>query len=654
MYDTTLRDGSQGEGMSLSCDDKLKIARELDAKLGVHYIEAGWPGSNPKDAEFFARARAELPLRHGAKLVAFGATRRKRTTCAADSQVQALLEAATPAITIVGKAWDFHVEQILDATLEENLAMIGDTVAYLKARKRGAGDERAEVMLDAEHFFDGYKSNPEYALACLRAAADAGADCLVLCDTNGGSTPWEVERVVREVHARFTTDDETPSAVRIGIHCHNDMELAVANSLAAVRGGATVVQGCVNGYGERTGNANLMSIIPTLHLRLGYRVLRLPEADALRQLTPLSRFVDEAANKPHVPSRPYVGESAFAHKGGLHVAAVMKHPRSYQFIEPELVGNRQRVLVSELSGRGNVASKMREFMRSAGAADRASFDEHDPVWRARLEQVLARVKALENKGFSFEGAEASLEMMIRRAAPDYEAPFEMLDFSVFTSNKRVLFVNHDGCFAPAEREDEQADEARRNGGHARVVGVDLHASAANSTESGSGGGNRVPLFSTSIGTDTARELTRDPSVAVWRNEAQTQALVKLLVHDDDDDDHHQQQQQRGADAKKKRVVLEAAEGNGPLDAVNCALRKALLPTFPQLQHVALDDYKVRILDQQSATAATTRVMIGFKDGRTLRSLTAVSADSNVIVASVNALIDGLESCLLPRRAEREH
>jgi 2-isopropylmalate synthase len=604
IYDTTLRDGTQGEGISLSCQDKIRIATELDTKLGVAYIEAGWPGSNPKDELFFQRAKQELSpsLRH-AKLVAFGATRHKCARCETDPQLAALLRAETPTVTIVAKVWDFQVLRILGTTLEENLSMILETVAFLKAANR-------EVMLDAEHFFDAFRANPTYAMRCLETAVTAGVDVLVLCDTNGAATPWDIEQAVTAVRRHIAA-----KAVRLGIHCHNDMEMAVANSVAAVRAGATIVQGCANGYGERTGNANLMSLIPVLQLQLGYAVV--PSIEHLRNLTAVSRFVDEVANRPHVPWRPFVGESAFAHKGGLHVAAMLKDARSYQFMDPSIVGNRPRVLVSELSGRGNIQSKLRSL--------NLAMDDKDPVWKARIGQVLERVKLLENKGFTFEGAEASLAMMWRRAASDYSAPFELLDFSVYTGNKRVLFVNHEGCFTPQEDADGGLAAPAAN---SKPLGQELFGSGRDPALTLTGG----PLFVTPPGNtnlpawNSSRELARDPSIAVWRNETHTHAVIKVLVH--------------GA-----APVLECAEGNGPVDAVNGALRRALLRSFPALEQIILEDYKVRILDSESATAAITRVMVSFHDRKRGIRYTTVSADTNIIVASVNALVDGLEYAL---------
>lgn len=534
IYDTTLRDGSQGEGISLSVHDKLLIAERLDA-FGMQYIEGGWPGSNPKDAAFFA----ECPPLRNSRLVAFGSTRYKNTTCEKDANVQALMESGTPVVTLVGKAWDMQVRVVLEASLEENLAMISESVAYFHSHGR-------EVMLDAEHFYDGYKASPVYAMQCLKAAVDAGVDVLVLCDTNGGSVPWEIEQITAAVVEAF------PS-VRVGVHCHNDMELAVANSISAVHAGATLVQGTVNGYGERTGNANLMSIVPTLQLKMAHSCV----GDALVDITSLSRFVDEIANQPHVSSRPFVGSSSFAHKGGLHVAAVLKDADTYQHIDPAAVGNQRRVLVSELSGRRNILTKAKELglMETTGK-------QQD--WNSRAKAVLEQVKELENKGYSFEGAEASLELMLRRTVEGYRPPFELLDFSVTTDNKRVQYSDN----------------------------------------------------------------PEDPP----SNMSVTQATVKLALLGPED----------GGDTCPTKVCLEVAEGNGPVDAVNGALGKALLAVYEPLRSVTLSDYKVRILDNQSATAATTRVLVEFTDSKTGRQWTTVYAHANIIVASVNALMDGFE------------
>jgi 2-isopropylmalate synthase len=400
LYDTTLRDGSQREDISLSVEDKLTIAHRL-AAFGMHYIECGWPGSNPKDADFFARAnRMNLP----ARLAAFGRTRLANAGCDDDANLRALIEAGTPAVTLVGKSWDYHVTHVLKTTFSENLAMIRDSVAWIKARGR-------EVVFDAEHFYDGFLANPDYALATLAAAAEAGADWLVLCETNGGKLPWEIETITREVAARLP-------GVRLGVHCHNDTGCAVANSLAAVRSGATMVQGTVNGYGERVGNADLVTILPNLQLKMGHTVV--PE-ERLRELTSLSRFVAEVVNLKHDDHQPYTGHSAFAHKGGIHVAAILKSPDTYQHIDPEQVGNEMRSVTSELSGRGNIQLQAR----------RMGLDLDNEAAR----HVLAQIKSLEHEGFTFEAAEASVELMFHRLDPAYVRPFELLDYFVITERR---------------------------------------------------------------------------------------------------------------------------------------------------------------------------------------------------------------------------
>ncbi|MBC7097868.1 citramalate synthase [Candidatus Bipolaricaulota bacterium] len=507
LYDTTLRDGAQGEGVSFSLADKLRIARRL-SELGVHYIEGGWPGANPKDTELFARAR-DLDLGE-AKLVAFGSTRRAGLPPEKDPCLSALLAAGTPAVAVVGKSWTLHVDQVLRTSRKENLRMIADSVAFLKEREK-------EVIFDAEHFFDGFFEDPEYALATLERAADAGADWLVLCDTNGGTLPWQVEKVVREVRREFPH-------VPLGIHAHNDCELAVANTLVAVRAGVSLVQGTVNGYGERCGNANLCSVIPNLQLKLGLEVL---PKEKLRELTHLSYFVAELANLAPSPYQPYVGRAAFAHKGGIHVDALAKAPRSYRHIDPELVGNSDRVLVSELSGRTNILVKAREL--------------GETLSREEAARLLEEVKALEKKGFQFEAAEGSLSLLIRRARPDWRPPFELLDFLVLVEKR------------------------------------------------------------------TGKEIL-------------SEATVKVRVGDE--------------------VIHTAAEGNGPVNALDRAIRKALIPFWPQLSHVRLTDYKVRILNGQAGTEATVRVLIVASDGR--RQWATVGSSPNIIEASWQALADSLE------------
>jgi 2-isopropylmalate synthase len=519
IYDTTLRDGAQGEGVSFSLEDKLKVTQRLD-ELGFAYIEGGWPGSNAKDAEFFRRVR-DLPLRQ-ARIAAFGATRRAGVSCEADPQIALLLEAETPVVTLVGKTWDLHVYRVLETTLDENLAMIADSVRYLTGQGRA-------VFYDAEHFFDGYKANPEYALATVRAAYEAGAERLVLCDTNGGSLPWEVEEIVGAVRAYLegtATQNERPPC--LGIHTHNDGGLAVANALAAVRAGCVQVQGTINGYGERVGNCNLCTLIPDLQLKMGLDCL---DDAGLQRLTELARFVSETANLAPDPHQPYVGASAFAHKGGIHVAAILKAEESYQHIDPGLVGNQKRVLVSELSGRGNLVYKAREFGLEAEGGE--------------VRQVLADIKDMESRGFYFEGAEASVALMLHRLQRDYRAPFDLIDFMVVVEHRQGR-----GLFA--------------------------------------------------------------------------EASVKVRVGGE--------------------VAHTVAEGNGPVNALDRALRKALLPHYPKLAEVHLTDYKVRILDGDAATSATTRVIIDTRNRHS--SWSTVGSSSNIIESSWQALSDSMEYALL--------
>jgi 2-isopropylmalate synthase len=512
LYDTTLRDGAQREGISFSLDDKLKIARRLD-RLGVSYIEGGWPGSNPKDMAFFQEAPG-LPLER-AVVVAFGSTRRAGVSAEEDANIQALVAAGTSAVALVGKSWDLHVREVLNTTLDENLRIIASSVRHLKALGR-------EVIYDAEHFFDGYAANPAYAMQTLAAAAEGGADVLVLCDTNGGGLPSAIAAAVAEVR-RATT-------VPLGIHAHNDGEMAVANSVAAVEAGAVHVQGTINGYGERCGNANLCSLIPALKLKMGYDCI---SHDQLRSLTETAAYVSELANVRLYPQQPYVGRSAFAHKGGIHVNALLKCEESYQHIDPGLVGNRKRVVVSELSGKANIAYKADEFgLDLSGGSERSH-------------QILQNIKELESRGFQFEGAEGSVELLIRRARPDYEAPFQLLDFHVLV------------------RESD------------------------NGTMS-------------------------------------SQATVKVQVGD--------------------QVMHTAADGNGPVNALDAAVRKALVPFYPRLAGVRLTDYKVRILDGGAGTAAQTRVLIDSSDGH--RAWSTVGSSTNIIEASWQALADSLEYALL--------
>ncbi|MCA9934313.1 MAG: citramalate synthase [Ardenticatenaceae bacterium] len=511
VYDTTLRDGTQREGLNLSLNDKLKIARQLD-EFGAHYIEGGWPGSNPKDADFF-RAVQDMTFRH-AKVAAFGSTRRKHADTANDPNIRALMEAQTPVVTLVGKSWDLHVRDVLETDLEENLAMISDSVAYFKTQEK-------EVIYDAEHFFDGYKANPEYALLTVQVAAQAGADCVVLCDTNGGSLPWEVSQIVREVK-------EKVGDTAVGIHTHDDGGCAVANTLAAVDSGAVHVQGTINGYGERVGNANLCTTVPDLQLKMGKQCV---PPESLQQVSELAHYVAEISNLPHDTHAPYVGSSAFAHKGGIHVAAMRKNVLSYQHIDPTLVGNEQRTIISELSGRGNVFDKAAEF----------GVDVDSDEARAILQQI----KELENEGFAFEAGEASMSLLLRRMKKGYRRPFEMLDFTTWISVR-------DG----------------------------------------------VPMVS--------------------------DASVKIRIDGE--------------------VIHTASEGNGPVNALSLALRKALFTKYPQLQTIHLMDYKVRILDGENGTGARVRVLIDFMDGD--RRWSTVGASTNIIEASWHALVDSYEYALL--------
>lgn len=524
LYDTTLRDGTQREGLSLSAEDKVKITRELD-RLGIHYVEGGWPGSNPKDAEFFRKIQ-DVPLSQ-ARVAAFGSTRRANSRCEDDPSIQALVEARTPVITLVGKSSTLHVAKVLETTRDENLRMISDSVAFFKELGK-------EVIYDAEHFFDGYRLDAEYALATIGAAAAAGADCIVLCDTNGGALPDDVAQVVRVVRERFASDTGRSLASggpELGIHTHNDGALGVANAMAAVQAGCTHVQGTINGYGERCGNMDLIPLIANLQLKLGYTCLA-PEQ--LRRLSELSHYVAAIANLNPDTHAPYVGRSAFAHKGGIHVAAVAKVPESYQHIDPELVGNELRVVVSELSGRGNVRMRAEALGLNLNGNERV---------------VLQRIKDLESQGFQFEAAEGSFEMLVRRAAPGYVPPFELLDFTVIV-------------------------EAR--------------------------GSN--PLLS--------------------------QAIVKLRVGGE--------------------VMHTAAEGDGPVNALDQAIRKALLPHYPLLAEVHLVDYKVRIVDEHLGTAAKPRVLLETARGEERWS--TVGCSENIIEASWQALWDSLELPLLRARA----
>ncbi len=514
LYDTTLRDGSQRKGLSFSLDDKLKITKYLD-ELGVPYIEGGWPGSNPKDMEYFVRMRSHPP-KHS-KIVAFGSTRRVNSDVAQDSNIQALLNAHTSVVTIVGKTWPLHVTNVLKTTLEENLAMISDSVSYLK--KHGK-----EVMYDAEHFFDAYRSDHDYAIRCLETAAEAGVDWLILCDTNGSSLPEQIVEAVTEVAVRVKC--------KLGIHTHNDCELAVANALAATRAGVQQIQGTINGYGERCGNANLISLIPTLQLKMGYSCV---PPSGLKRLTEISRAVSEIANLNPDTCAAYVGSSAFAHKAGFHASAVERLKESYEHVDPSVVGNVRQVLVSELAGRSNVR------MLAADLGVRINGEEQN---------LIDEVKSMERSGFQFENAEGTLELMLRRKQPGYQTPFELMHIMVVASDRLRAGMN-------------------------------------------------------------------------------AEAMIKLEVEGE--------------------IAHTAAEGRGPVHAIDMALRKALIPHYPVLAKVRLADYKVRILDPDNATDATTRVLIEATcDGE---SWSTVGCSPNIIEASYQALSDSLELYLLRTQAK---
>ncbi len=514
IYDTTLRDGSQGEGISFTVEDMIKIARRLDG-AGFDYVEGGWPGSNPKHEEFFERMKS-IPLSH-AKLSAFGSTRRARVRAEEDHNLIKLIEAETPVVTIFGKSWDLHVTDALRIELEQNVELIYDSVQFLKSHGR-------EVIYDAEHFFDGYKANPEYAIKTLKAAADGGADWIVLCETNGGAMPSEIVDVLKVV---FDSVD-----VPVGMHAHNDSGLGVANSIIAVQHGCTQVQGTINGYGERCGNANMMSIIPNLQIKLGYHCI--PE-DSLRQITALSVYVDETANIVPNDRQPYVGRSAFAHKAGIHVDAMMKNSETYEHVNPEMVGNERRILISELAGTGSVAHKAAKLG--------IDLTKQSPETR----EVLARVTELENRGYSFEGAEASFELLVQKAVGSYRKLFEFKSFRVIVEQR---------------------------------------------------------------GTDP---------------EPITEATLRVI-----------------ADGEE---MLTVAEGDGPVHALDSALRKALEKFYPEeLEHIKLTDYKVRVLNATEGTAAGVRAIVESTDGTSTWSTVGVS--ENIIEASWYALVDSVEYGLL--------
>ena len=509
IYDTSLRDGTQAEEISFSVEDKILVARKLD-ELGVHYIEGGWPGSNPKDVQFYKEIK-KVRLKNSS-VSAFGSTGRPKIKPSEDHNLKALVSSGAGVACIFGKSWDLHVKEALKISLRENLDLIYDSVAFLKK-------ELDEVFYDAEHFFDGYKANPEYAIKTLKAAADAGADCLVLCDTNGGTLPHEVAEAIKMVQKTIKTP--------LGIHCHNDSDLAVANSLIAVELGIGQVQGTINGFGERCGNANLCSIIANLQLKMGYKCL---SDSQLARLSETSRFVSEIANLTHNSHLPYVGESAFAHKGGIHVSAVMKKAETYEHIMPELVGNRQRVLISDLSGKSNILFKAKEFG--------IDIDSSDPV----TQELVETIKDLEHKGYQFEGAEASLELLMKRVLGTHKKYFNLIGFRVIDEKRK---------------EDE-------------------------------------------------------PPIA--------EATIMVEVGG--------------------KVEHTAAVGDGPINAIDNALRKALEKFYPSLKDVKLLDFKVRVLTAGEGTAASVRVLI--ESGDKTDKWGTVGVSENVIEASWQALVDSID------------
>jgi 2-isopropylmalate synthase len=523
LYDTTLRDGTQQEGISLSVEDKLAITERLD-QLGIDVIEGGYAGANPKDDEYFQRVQS-LDLKH-AQIAAFGNTRRANVDADSDPTLKALLDTNAPVLTLVGKTSEYQVKDVLQTSLEENLAMIADSVQYLKEKGR-------RVFFDAEHFFDGYKMNAEYAVQSLRVAFDAGAERIILCDTNGGTLPSEVAEIVKQVQ-----EDLGDDAV-IGIHSHNDTDTAVASAIAAVEAGAFQIQGCINGYGERTGNANMVSMIANLNLKMGVKAIT---DEQLATLTEVSNFVSERVNRSPFPFQPFVGSSAFSHKGGLHAAATQKSVQAYQHIEPSLVGNSNDVVISELSGRGNIVHRIREMGLDA------DLDDSD------ARKIVQFVKDQESKGFSYEGANASFDLVLRRALPNYEAPFELVDFMVIVENRRR----------------------------------------------------------SSFGTGWRTDGAEHPMLS--------EATVKVRVGD--------------------HIQHTAAEGDGPVGALDGALRKALTDAYPELTAIRLTDYKVRVVNEGVGTGAGVRVVIESADNKDVWY--TVGASTNILEASWLALTDSFE------------
>lgn len=531
IYDTTLRDGSQREGISLSLEDKLRIAHKLD-DMGIPFIEGGWPGANPKDVQFFWQLKEE-PLKQ-AEIVAFCSTRRPHKQAAEDKMLQAILAARTHWVTIFGKSWDLHVTEGLKTTKEENLAMIGETITYLRSQGR-------KVIYDAEHWFDGYKNNPNYALQTLKTAIEAGAQWIVLCDTNGGTLPHEISQIVQDVVTNTSINVQTNGTPQLGIHTHNDADTAVANALAAVMGGAKMVQGTINGYGERCGNANLCSLIPNLQLKLGYDCLA---QEQMAQLSVTSRLISEIVNLAPDEHAAFVGRSAFAHKGGIHVSAVERNPLTYEHIQPDLIGNQRRIVISDQSGLSNVLSKA----RSCGM----ELDKQDPT----TGQILSLLKALEQQGYQFEAAEASFELLMRSALGKRQEWFQLRGFQV----------------------------------HCDILHCDILQGTTN---------------------------------------CQTSALATIKV------------------AVNGEEILEAAEGNGPVSALDNALRRALVKFYPEIATFQLTDYKVRILDGGSGTDAKTRVLVESSNGE--QRWTTLGVSTNIIDASYRALVEGIEYGLLLSR-----
>ncbi len=528
LYDTTLRDGAQREGISLSLTDKLKIVQKLD-EMGIPFIEGGWPGANPKDVQFFWQLK-ETPLKQ-AQVVAFCSTRRPHKRAEADPMLKAILAANTHWVTIFGKSWDLHVIEGLKTSLDENLLMIQETIEYLISQGRN-------VIYDAEHWFDGYLANPEYALLTLQAAIKGGAKWLVFCDTNGGTLPHQITTIVEQVIARLGLDLDLADSPKLGIHTHNDSGTAVANAIAGVLSGISMVQGTINGYGERCGNANLCTLIPNLQLKLGYNCL---EAKQLTQLTPNSRFISEMVNLAPDDHAPFVGRSAFAHKGGIHVSAVARNPMTYEHIVPEVIGNERRIVVSDQSGLSNVIAKAKTLG--------LDLDKSDPTCR----EILERLKTLEHQGYQFEAAEASFELLMLSAL----------------NQRQLLFT---------------------------IKGFQVHCDILSA--------GQMP-------------------------EANALATIKVVVDD--------------------RELLEVAEGNGPVSALDKALRKALVQFYPQIAQFYLTDYKVRILDGTDGTQASTRVLIESSNGE--QRWTTVGVSSNIIDASYQAVVEGIEYGILLSKDE---